>query len=146
MAKNQYNENTEPASENEPDQIINEPAAEELKEPKKEKFFSGRVFVQFVNGEFLTRDSFLRNLPFYFYVGFLFVFVIAWGYYGETVAKKEVQLEKELGELNSEFYTLAADYNMHRGRRQIALRLEPFGVKESMISPKKIRVKKYVFP
>ena len=35
MAKNQYNENTEPASENEPDQIINEPAAEELKEPKK---------------------------------------------------------------------------------------------------------------
>jgi hypothetical protein len=112
---------------------------------KKDKLFSGRTFVQIMNGEILTRDLILNNLPFTFYIGFLFVVMIAWGYYGETVAKKEIQLEKQLGELNSEFFTLTADYNMQRGRRQVASRLEPFGIKESVISPNKIRVRKYIF-
>lgn len=141
---NEYRENSEVEKE--------EPVAEQMhreEKPAKEKknrVFSGRGIVQLMNGEFLTRDYFLNNLPFTFYIGFLLICVIAWGYYGETVAKKEVQLERELGELNSEYYTLAADYNMRRGRRQIALKLEPLGVKESVSSPKKIRVRKYVFP
>lgn len=42
------------------------------------------------------------------------------GYDGETVTKKEVQLEKELGELNSEYYTLTADYNMQRQKTDCA--------------------------
>ena len=112
---------------------------------KKGRLFSGRTFVQIMNGEILTRDLILNNLPFTFYIGFLLVVMIAWGYYGETVAKKEIQLEKELGELNSEFFTLAADYNMQRGRRQIAERLAPLGIKESVSSPKKIRVRRYIF-
>ncbi|MBI3134203.1 MAG: hypothetical protein HYZ14_05945 [Bacteroidetes bacterium] len=142
MSKNKYITEEE-ANAEEP---VVENASPETEQPeKKNKLFSGRTFVQIMNGEFLTRDTFLRNLPFTFFVGFLLVFVIAWGYYGETVTKHEVQLEKELGELNSEFYTLTTDYNTQRGRRQIALRLEPTGVKESTSSPKKIRVRKYVF-
>jgi len=139
---NEYNENIDP-KENAAEKEVNEAAQPE--EKKKDRLFSGRTIVQIINGEFLTRDYFLKNLPFTFYVGFLFVVIIAWGYYGETVTKKEVQLEKELGELNSEYYTLTADYNMQRGRRQIALRLAPTGVQESTSSPKKIRVRKYVF-
>ena len=139
---NEYNENTEPklkAAEEEVKQ------SEQPEEKKKDRLFSGRTVMQIINGEFLTRDYFLKNLPFTFYIGFLFVVIIAWGYYGETVTKKEVQLEKELGELNSEYYTLTADYNMQRGRRQIALRLAPVGVQESTSSPKKIRDRKNVF-
>src|SRR6187402_1603780 len=92
-----------------------EPAVEENAEPEKTKekkqeksntLFSGRTLIQIMNGEFLTKDTFLNNMPFTFFIGFLLVVVIAWGYYGETVTKHEVQLEKELGELNSEFYTL----------------------------------------
>ncbi len=143
MSTNEYNENSEPKKA--------EPVVEETAEPiaqpeKKDKLFSGRTLVRIMNGEFLTRDSFLNNLPFTFFVGFLLVVVIAWGYYGETVAKKEIQLEKELGELNSEYYTLTAEYNAQRGRRQIAEKLAPTGVKESVSSPKKIRVRKYIFP
>jgi len=126
--------------------VVENASQEQEQREKKSRLFSGRTFVQIMNGEFLTKDNFLNNLPFTFFIGFLLVMVIAWGYYGETVTKHEVQLEKELGELNSEFYTLTADYNMQRGRRQIALRLEPTGVKESVSSPKKIRVRKYVFP
>jgi len=112
---------------------------------KKERRSTARTFVQIMNGEILTKDTVLNNLPFTFFIGFLFIVMIAWGYYAETVTKREIQLEKDLGELNSEFFTLTADYNMQRGRRQIANRLEHTGVKESQTSPKKIRVRKYVF-
>lgn len=112
---------------------------------KNDRPSTRRTLVQIMNGEILTKDTVLNNLPFTCFIGFLFIVMIAWGYYAETVTKKEIQLEKELGELNSEFFTLTADYNMQRGRRQIANRLEHTGVKESQTSPKKIRVRKYVF-
>ncbi|MBL7898499.1 MAG: hypothetical protein JNJ99_08195, partial [Crocinitomicaceae bacterium] len=78
---NEYNENTEPklkAAEEEVKQ------SEQPEEKKKDRLFSGRTVMQIINGEFLTRDYFLKNLPFTFYIGFLFVVIIAWGYYGET--------------------------------------------------------------
>src|SRR5688572_184703 len=109
MKNNEYNENGEQKPTNTPDETpAGENNAAEATE-KKDKLLSGRTFVQIMNGEFLTRDYFLNNLPFTFFIGFLLVVVIAWGYYGETVTKREIQLEKELGELNSEFYTLSAD-------------------------------------
>ena len=118
---------------------------EKKKTAKKKEPRSGRTFVQIMNGEFLSRDNFVRNLPFIFFLGGLLVVMIGWGYYAETVTKKEVRLEKELGELNSEYFTLGSEFNTMRGRRQIAEKLAGTGVKESLTSPKKIRVKKYVF-
>ncbi len=106
---------------------------------------SRRVLVQLMNGEFLSKDNFIGNLPFTFFIGFLLVVMIGWGYYAETVTKHEVKLEKELGELNSEFFTLGSEYNSKRGRRPIAEKLVGTGVKESLSSPKKIRVRKYQF-
>ncbi len=106
---------------------------------------SRRTFVQIMNGEFLSRDNFVKNLPFVFFLGFLLVVLIGWGYYAETVTKREVQLEKELGELNSEYSTLRSIYNEQRGRPTVANRLLGTGVEESLIFPRKIRVRKYVF-
>tara|TARA_B110000037_G_scaffold223203_1_gene303886 strand:- start:11033 stop:11467 length:435 start_codon:yes stop_codon:yes gene_type:complete len=118
---------------------------EKKKTVKKETEQSRRTFVQIMNGEFLSRDNFVTNLPFVFFLGFLLVVLIGWGYYAETVTKKEVILEKELGELNSEYFTLGSTYNAARGRRSVAQKLIGTGVEESLTSPKKIRVKKYVF-
>ena len=118
---------------------------EKKKTVKKETEQSRRTFVQIMNGEFLSRDNFVTNLPFVFFLGFLLVVLIGWGYYAETVTKKEVTLEKELGELNSEYFTLGSTYNAARCRRSVAQKLIGTGVEESLTSPKKIRVKKYVF-
>lgn len=120
-------------------------ARDESKAAKKEGEQSRRTFVQIMNGEFLSRDNFVANLPFVFFLGFLLVVLIGWGYYAETVTKKEVTLEKELGELNSEYFTLGSTYNAARGRRSVAQKLVGTGLEESLISPKKIRVKKFVF-
>ncbi|MFT5821938.1 MAG: hypothetical protein ACI8ZM_003194 [Crocinitomix sp.] len=118
---------------------------EKTKTAKKEVAESRRTFVQVMNGEFLSRDNFVTNLPFVFFLGFLLVILIGWGYYAETVTKKEVTLGMELGELSSEYSTLSSTYNATRGRRSVEQKLIGTGVEESLISPKKIRVKKYVF-
>lgn len=128
-------------------------AVEEAKTAKRKKSRSGKkknakgsgdkMIVQIMNGEFLAKENFIANLPFTFYIAFLMVVIIAWGYYSETVTKHEIVLEKELGELNSEYFTLGSEYNTKRGRRPIAEKLQYTGVKESTSSPKKIRVQKY---
>ena len=121
-------------------------AAQEKERVKKKKEPKSKGwFVQVMNGEFLSQDNFVKNLPFVFFLGLLLVVVIAWGYYAETVTKREVKLEKELGELNSEYFTLGSEFNSKRGRRSVAKRLVGVGVKESLVSPKKIKVKKYNF-
>lgn len=132
------------------DDVIAREALESLQnkasnDDKRAAAQSRRTFVQIMNGEFLSRDNFVKNLPFVFFLGFLLVVLIGWGYYAETITKREVQLERELSELNSEYFTLGSEYNTQRGRRTVALRLEGTGVEESLISPRKIRVKKYVF-
>ena len=119
--------------------------AKAKKKADKRVVKSRKLMVQIMNGEFLSRDNFVKNLPFTFFVGFLLVLLIGWGYYAETITKKEVQLERELGELNSEYFTLGSAYNSKRGRRSIADKLKETGVKEAMTSPKKIKVKKFVF-
>ncbi|MBD3638370.1 MAG: hypothetical protein HUJ25_13545 [Crocinitomicaceae bacterium] len=106
---------------------------------------NGRLVVQIMNGEFLSRDWFVRNLPFTFYIGFLLVVLIGWGYYGETTSKKEVLLQEELSELNSEYFTLSSEYISKRGRIHIKEKLNGTGLQESTVSPRKIRVRRYVF-
>jgi len=123
-------------------------AREEQESPKEKKSSAesssqNRRLVQIMNGEFLSRENFIANLPFTFYLASLLVIVIAWGYYAETVTRQEVKVEKEIGELNAEFFTLGSEYNTMRGRGQIAERLKVRNVVESTDAPLKIKVPKY---
>ncbi|UKN03353.1 hypothetical protein K6119_07470 [Paracrocinitomix mangrovi] len=124
---------------------VNDSSKKVAGKKKKSGTPRGRVIAQIMSGEFLTKDWFIKNLPFTFYVALLMVLLIGWGYYGETMTKKEVRLQEELGELNSEYYTLSSEYISKKGRRQIKVKLESSGLSESRTSPKKIRVKKYLF-
>ncbi|MBK6527613.1 MAG: hypothetical protein IPG07_19915 [Crocinitomicaceae bacterium] len=67
MSTNEYNENSEPKKA----EPVVEETAEAIAQPeKKDKLFSGRTLVRIMNGEFLTRDSFLNNLPLPFSLDF----------------------------------------------------------------------------
>ncbi|MFK8044066.1 MAG: FtsL-like putative cell division protein [Crocinitomicaceae bacterium] len=98
-----------------------------------------------ITGEFLSRAEIINNIPFISFLGLLLVVLIGWGYYTETVGKKEVRLEQELGELNSEFFSLGVEYNKLSRETQVSERLQDSELKESTIPPKKIKVKKYNF-
>ncbi|MCG8574279.1 MAG: hypothetical protein MI810_05285 [Flavobacteriales bacterium] len=137
------------------DQLAEKQAEEEQKEKKKaatqkkkraKKSSAGnRVWIQIMNGEFLSKDNFIANLPFSFFIGFLLVVMIGWGYYAETITKEEVLLKKELEELNSEYSTLSSEYNTKRGRKPVAVKLAGTGVEENISSFRKIKVRKYRF-
>ncbi|MFD1551886.1 hypothetical protein DNU06_01695 [Putridiphycobacter roseus] len=112
---------------------------------KKSKTGKKRSFVKIINGDFLSRDEIVNNIPFISFLGFLLVILIGWGYYTETVGKREVQLEQELGELNSEYFSLGVEYNKLSRQTQVSERLKGSELKLSTIPPKKIKVKKYNF-
>ncbi len=117
----------------------------EPKQVKKNKAGKKRSFAKLINGDFLSRDEIVNNIPFISFLGFLLVILIGWGYYTETVGKKEVQLEQALGELNSEYFSLGVEYNKLSRQTQVSERLKDTDLKLSTIPPKKIKVKKYNF-
>ncbi len=112
---------------------------------KKNKKKSKRSFSRFLNGEFLSRDEIINNIPFISFLGLLLVVLIGWGYYTETVGRREVKLEQELGELNSEYFSLGVEYNKLSRQTQVTERLKGTALKQSNVPPKKIKVKKYNF-
>jgi cell division protein FtsL len=117
---------------------------EEVKVSKKKKTRKS-AFKKILNGEFLSQKEIIDNLPFISYVAFLMVLLISWGYYTESIGKKEANLETELGELNSEYFTLGSEYNRLSRQTQVAERLKDTGLKESVNPPNKIKVNTYVF-
>ncbi|MEO9534255.1 MAG: FtsL-like putative cell division protein [Crocinitomicaceae bacterium] len=138
------------------DELKKKWAEEEKKQAKKKKprakkaaksssKTGGRTIVQIMNGEFLSKDWFINNLPFTFFIGFLLVVIIGWGYYTETVIKDEVNLKTELSELESEFFTLNSEYITKKGRENVTAKLPVSGPKENRTTPNKIKVDNYVF-
>ncbi len=121
---------------------VEEKVKETKARPKKK---SAIAFKKILNGEFLSRTEIIDNLPFISYIAFLMVLLISWGYYTESVGKEEAKLEKDLGELNSEYFTLGSEYNRLSRQTQVAERLKETGLKESVNPPNKIKVKTYVF-
>lgn len=117
-------------------------AKADIDKPKKEK---KRTLAKVMTGEFLSRNEIINNIPFISFLGLLLVILIGWGYYTETVGKKEVQLQQELGELNSEFFSLGVEYNKLSRQTQVSERLMDSELRESSIPPKKIKVKQYNF-
>lgn len=135
------------------EEVEAEKALEEVKAKKKKARIKrkkanpagGRTFVQIMNGEFLSKDWFVNNLPFTFFVGFLLVVLIGWGYFTETVIKEEVNLKSELSDLESEFFTLSSEYIAKRGRDNIKEKLPADGPAENRVSPHKFKVKRFDF-
>lgn len=121
-----------------------EPKSKAKPTPKKKKK-SNKSLVKILSGDFLSEQTLVNNLPFVGFVGFLLVVLIGWGYYTESIAKEEAKLEKDLGELNSEYFTLGSEYNRLSRQTQVANRLKETGLTESIDPPKKIKIKKYVF-
>jgi hypothetical protein len=133
MDNNTYIENREGESKSKAKKAI---------KPKKK---SNKSIVKILSGDFLSEKTLVDNLPFVGFVGFLLIVLIGWGYYTESIAKEEARLEKALGELNSEYFTLGSEYNRLSRQTQVANRLKDTGLTESIDPPKKIKVKKYVF-
>src|SRR5690606_31546904 len=74
--------------------------------PKKK-----RILSSLVSGELLTRDNLINNLPFLFYVTFILICYIGYGYYVDKTSRSIAELEKETRELKAEKNNEDAFYN-----------------------------------
>jgi hypothetical protein len=112
-------------------------------EPKKEKSVRtsskmARSFVDVLNGNMLTRDYVIGNLP---YIGFLTIIMLTYiglGYYADRNARKIEEIENNLIELNSEHISLKTELNMVSNPNQIADSTKSMGLIESRDYPPRI--------
>lgn len=115
----------------------------EEEKPKKEKASRkpskfGRSFVDVLNGNMLTRDYVIGNLP---YIGFLTVIMLTYiglGYYADRNARKIEEIENNLIELNSEHISLKTELNMISSPGQIADSTKSIGLIEARDFPPRI--------
>src|ERR1700741_4323198 len=108
------------------------------KKPKRKRRFS---ILFLLNGEFLQRDYFLKNLPFFLFVAVILAIYIANAYYAENKIREITQTEEEIKELHAEFISLQAELTEKRKEYQVSKTLIPTGMQISdSIPPRVINV------
>lgn len=108
--------------------------------PKKEKKPSKvtRSFVDVLNGNVLTRDYVISNIPFICFLVFIMLSYIGLGYYADRNARKIEKIENDLIELNSEYISIKTELNMVSNPAQIADSTRSMGLVESREFPPRI--------
>jgi hypothetical protein len=93
-----------------------------------------------LTGAFLSKERALKAVPFIFFVTLMMLLYIANGYYAEGQIRKLNKLTNELKELRSEYIISKSELSDLSKQSEVAKRLEPLGVKESVEPPRKILV------
>lgn len=95
------------------------------KKPRAKRKFS---ILFLLNGEFLQKDYFLKNLPFFLFIAFMLAIYIANAYYAENKIREITQTESEIKELHAEFISLQAELTQKCKEYQVAKMLTPTGI------------------
>ena len=99
-----------------------------------------RSLLDVVNGNFLTSDSMVSLLPFILFLTLVALIYIANGYYAENKVRAINKMTTELKELRSEYITTKSELMFRSKQSEVARSLESYGIKESVVPPKKIVV------
>jgi hypothetical protein len=102
----------------------------------------GKSIHSVVDGSFLTRDAFLRLVPFLLFLLILAVLYISNIYYAEKTNREIDDAQKELKELRYEFITSKSELMGKSKRSEVARDLEGLGIKESTVPPGRIYIGK----
>lgn len=103
--------------------------------PKKKRRFS---ILFLLNGEFLQKDYFLKNLPFFLFVAFILAVYIANAYYAENKIREITETENEIKELHAEFISLQAELTEKCKEYQVSEMLTPTGMNISDSVPPRV--------
>lgn len=114
---------------------------EEVKAKKPKTKKGPSAFTQILNGDFLTKDFFLNNLTFIFFVMFLLLLIVGKGYYGKELSQDIDRTQKELDEMTADYVEAKAKLEEETRRYRLVEKLEPKGLKETTNQTKVIRLK-----
>ena len=91
-----------------------------------------------VNGNFLTKDFTIQQLPFVFFLTLIAILYISNTYYAEKTVRRINNVTNELKELRSEYITTKSDLMFISKQSEVAKAALIYGIKESVVPPKKI--------
>jgi hypothetical protein len=95
-----------------------------------------------VSGNFLSKETTTKNLPFIFFLSFLAICYIANGYYADDQVRKVNRLTNEIKELRTQYIVVKDSLVIKSKQTEVAkaLAIQQTGIKESVVPPKKIVV------
>ena len=105
----------------------------EEKDNKKER--KGLTLRDILAGEFLTRDTLVRQVPFLFFLVLLFFIQISMIYYFESIQIDMKRTQETLNDLNSEYSTNASELSVKSQHSQVMDRVRAIGLENSPTTP-----------
>lgn len=118
-------------------------ASSKASSPKKSNK-KERVVLDVINGNFLTNESTVKQIPFLLFLVLVALIYISNTYYAEKILRKTNSVNNEIKELRSEYITTKSDLMFFSKQSEVARAADAMkiGIKESVVAPKKIVVEK----
>jgi len=95
-----------------------------------------------LDGSIITQDKMLQRWPYLIFLVCLALLLIANNYVSEKIIRETNAVKQELKELQTEHLATLSEYLKKTQQSEIAKRLDSIGVKESVVPPKKIFIRK----
>ncbi len=95
-----------------------------------------------LDGSFLTRDGFIKQAPFFFYIVFIAFVYIAMNFYADKTLLSIEKTKDDIRELRFEFVTTSQELTQITQASYLKKELETTGLKRAIIPPRKIIIKK----
>jgi hypothetical protein len=123
------------------------PAPVEERKQEKEPVKNSKMMrsvASVVSGNFLSKETTIKNLPFVFFLSFLAICYIANGYYADDQVRKVNRLINEIKELRTQYIVVKDSLVVKSKQTEVAkvLAKQHTGIKESVVPPKKIIIRK----
>ncbi|MDP3462835.1 MAG: FtsL-like putative cell division protein [Bacteroidales bacterium] len=122
-------------------QLDSQTVQETVGTPVKKKASVGTLLVQILGGDFLMREWARNQLNFLFFLATLALFYIANSYYAESTSRNIDEVARELKELQYEYVSTKSELMQAGKQSEIARKMAPSGMVESIEPVKKIIVK-----
>ena len=94
-----------------------------------------------LDGSIITQDKVLQHWPYVIFLVCLSILLIANNYVSEKIIRETNTLNRELKELQTEHLSILSDYLRKSQQSEVAKRMNEIGIKESVVPPKRIRIK-----
>jgi ABC-type transport system involved in cytochrome bd biosynthesis fused ATPase/permease subunit len=109
---------------------------------KKSTSKKPNAFMQILNGEFLTKEFFLSNLGYIFFIMGLLLVIVSKGYYGKQLIDETNKTQRELDQKAAEYIEAKSRLEFVTRRYKLVEKLKSRDLQESQNTKKVIRLKK----
>lgn len=109
---------------------------------KKSTSKKSNAFMQILNGEFLTKEFFLSNLGYIFFIMGLLLVIVSKGYYGKQLIDETNKTQRELDQKAAEYIEAKSRLEFVTRRYKLVEKLKSRDLQESQNTKKVIRLKK----